>query len=188
VGHGRAPGVQDRGHTDPGAQTPGICGDGHQGLRGRLEQDVVDDGLVLVGDVGDLGRHGEDHVIVGHWEKLGLPRLQPRLGRRALTPGAVAVTAGVVGDADVIAVLAALDVAAELGGAAGLDRRHDLQLAQADMAGMSLSQAAPCAWKTSATSRAGRNGPVRRHAGGGLSPSRSSGLAIPSRLLAATWV
>ena len=48
----------------------------------------------------------------------------------------MAVTAGVVGDPDVAAVLAALDMAAELRRAAGLDRRHDHQLAQADVAGV----------------------------------------------------
>ena len=34
------------------------------------------------------------------------------------------------------AVLAALDVSAEGGGAAGLDGRHDLELGEADVAGM----------------------------------------------------
>ena len=34
------------------------------------------------------------------------------------------------------AVLAALDMSAEGGGAAGLDRRHDLELAEAEVAGM----------------------------------------------------
>ena len=46
------------------------------------------------------------------------------------------VTAAVVGDAAVAAVLAALDVAAEGGGATGLDRRHDLELLQAQLSGM----------------------------------------------------
>ena len=49
-------------------------------------------------------------------------------------------------------------------------------------------QAGPWVRKMSATSRTGRNGPARRHAGGGLNPSRSSGLAIPSKVFAATWV
>ena len=49
-------------------------------------------------------------------------------------------------------------------------------------------QAGPLMRKMSATSRAGRNGPARDHAGGGLNPSRSSGLAIPSKVFAATWV
>src|SRR5215210_2176213 len=43
---------------------------------------------------------------------------------------------GVVGDADLATVLAGLDMAAEGSGAAGLDRRHHLELAKAKMAGM----------------------------------------------------
>ena len=44
--------------------------------------------------------------------------------------------AGIVGDADLAAILAALDMAAEGCGAAGLDRRHHLELAETEMAGM----------------------------------------------------
>ena len=51
--------------------------------------------------------------------------------------------AAVIGDAAVAAVLAALDMAAEGGGAAGLDRRHDLELAEADMAGMGRAPSGP---------------------------------------------
>ena len=39
------------------------------------------------------------------------------------------------------AVLAALDVSAERGGATGLDRRHDLELVEAHVTGVGL---APC--------------------------------------------
>jgi len=46
------------------------------------------------------------------------------------------VAAAVVGDAAVTAVLAALDMTAEGGGTAGLDGRHDLELAEAEVAGM----------------------------------------------------
>jgi hypothetical protein len=41
------------------------------------------------------------------------------------------------------AILAALDVAAERCGATGLDRRHDLQLAEADVAGIGLAPRRP---------------------------------------------
>ena len=46
------------------------------------------------------------------------------------------VAAGVVGDAQVGAVLAALDMTAQRHRSAALDRRHDLELAEAHMAGM----------------------------------------------------
>ena len=46
------------------------------------------------------------------------------------------VPARVVGDLNMGAVVAALDVTAKRRSAAGLDRRHDLQLAEADVAGV----------------------------------------------------
>ena len=91
----------------------------------------------------DRGRQGEDDVIVGNRQELGLAVFEPspRGGRLALR--AVAIPAGVVCDALVRAVLAALDVAAERGGATGLDRRHDLQLGEAHVTGVGLSPRRP---------------------------------------------
>ena len=54
------------------------------------------------------------------------------------------------------AVLAALDMPAERRRAAALDRRHHLQLAEAHMAGVGVTPAAPWRRKMSATSSAGR--------------------------------
>ena len=68
-----APGVQHGDEADLGAQVLGIGGDRAQGLGGGAEQDVVDDGLVLVGDRRDLLRHGEDDVEVLDRQELGLP-------------------------------------------------------------------------------------------------------------------
>ena len=62
----RAPGMEDREHTDTGAEVLGIGRDGNHGLGRGLEQDVVDRGLVLVGDVGDFGRQREHDVEVRH--------------------------------------------------------------------------------------------------------------------------
>ena len=53
VGQRRAPGVQHRGHADAGAEVLGIGGDRAQRLGRGREQDVVDHGLVLIGDVRD---------------------------------------------------------------------------------------------------------------------------------------
>ena len=90
-------------------------------------------------DRADRGRQGEDDVIIGNRQQLGFTFGEPLLGGRALTLRAVPIAAGVVGDAFVRAVLAALDVAAERCGAAGLDRRHDLQRTEADVAGVGLA-------------------------------------------------
>ncbi len=43
----------------------------------------------------------------------------------------------------VAAVLTAFDVSAQRGGAAGLDRRHDLELAEADVPGMGCAPGGP---------------------------------------------
>jgi hypothetical protein len=85
----------------------------------------------------DLGRQGEDQVEVPDRQQIGLAGGEPILRRRALALGAMPVAARVVGDPAVAAVLAALDMTAEDGRAAVLDRRHHLELAEAHMPGMS---------------------------------------------------
>src|SRR5271166_6467066 len=70
--------------------------------------------------------------------------------------------AGIVGDPFVRAVLAALNVAAERGGATGLDRRHDLQLVEAHVTGVGLSPRRPMGAKDVGDPRAVTRGP--RHA------------------------
>ena len=54
-----------------------IGGDGQQRLGGGPEQEVVDHGLVLVGDGGDLGRQREDHVEVRHRQQVRLAGGEP---------------------------------------------------------------------------------------------------------------
>ena len=77
------------------------------------------------------------------------------------------IAAGIVGDAFVRAVLAALDVSAERGGATGLDRRHDLQLAEAHVAGVGLAPRRSMSAKDVGDLQAGPRHPavVRRAAG-----------------------
>ena len=136
VGHRRAPRMEHGGDADAGAEMPGIGGDREHGLGGGAEQQVVDHGLVLPGDVGDLGRQREHDMEVADRQQIGFARGEPVPCRRALAFGAMPVATAVVGDAAVAAVLARLDMAAEGRGAAGLDRRHHLQLAEAEMTGM----------------------------------------------------
>src|SRR5260370_42662991 len=110
------------------------------------------------------------------------------------------VTTGVVGDLGMAAVrvLAARDMAAERCRAAVLDRRHHLELAGADMAGIGL---APC-WSVAAQDIRGLQrwtGPdVGRYAGGWSfrlflgflrgCASRSSRLSMPAIMPVATRV
>ncbi|MBB4201131.1 hypothetical protein GGD83_004969 [Rhodoblastus sphagnicola] len=126
--------MQYGGEADAGAEMFGIGGDGRQRLGRRLEQQIVDGGLVLERDLRDRGRHGEDDVEIGNRQQVGFAVLQPSSSGGGLTLRAVPVATGIVGDARVRAILAALDMTAERRGAAMFDRRHHLQLGEADMA------------------------------------------------------
>ena len=123
--HGRAPAVEDGGDTDARTEMPGIRGDGEHGLGCHLEQQIVNLRLVVKGDVGDLGGDCEDHVEVADWQQVGLACGEPLACRCPLALRAVPIAAAVVGDAAVAAVFAALDVAAECGRTASLDRRAE---------------------------------------------------------------
>ena len=69
-------------------------------------------------------RHGEHDVEVRHVEQFRLTVLEPLRPRETLALRAVAVAARVVRDALMAAIAAPLDVTAERGGAATLDRDH----------------------------------------------------------------
>jgi hypothetical protein len=119
------PGVQDGEEADLGPEVLGIGGDGAQGLGCGAEEEAVDPSFVLGGEGGDRVGHGEDDVEVRGVEELGLTVLDPFRPGERLAAGAMAIGARVIPDAGVLAVIAPLDVAAEGGGPAGLDRAHD---------------------------------------------------------------
>ncbi len=131
--HRRTPGMQDQRQTGSGAQMSRISCDGLHRLGGRLEQHGVDDRLVVVGETADRRRQCEHQVVVLHRQQIGLARVEPTPGGAALAGGTVAIAAGVVGDLAVIAGGTTQYMAAERRGAAGLDGRHHLELAEADM-------------------------------------------------------
>src|SRR4029077_21200498 len=66
VGQCRSPGVEYGGEPDAGTEMLGVGRNGDQGLGGGLEQQVIDDRLVLIGDVGDRPRQGEDDMEIGY--------------------------------------------------------------------------------------------------------------------------
>src|SRR5260370_39383528 len=79
------------GEADARAEMLRVGGDGGQRLGGRLEQEIVDGGLILERDGADRGRQGEDDVIVGKRQEVPLA-LGERLARhRALSRPGVAV-------------------------------------------------------------------------------------------------
>ena len=124
------PSVEDREEAELCAEMLGIGGDRAQGFGGGVEQDVVDRSLVVMGHGGDLLRHGEDDVEVGHGEEFGSSVVKPLGTRQRLALWAVAIAARVVADALVAAGIALLDMAAERCGATLLDRRHDATLSR----------------------------------------------------------
>ena len=80
------------------------------------------------------------------------------MSRATLAPGAMPVTARVVGDLLMRAGRTAQYMTTECRTAAGLDRRHHLELAEADVPRMRLTPyLVPWARKISATSRACRD-------------------------------
>ena len=136
VGEGRSPGVQNQGEADIRPQMFWITGNGLQGPGSRAEQDLIDHRLVLVSDVADRRRQGEDQVVVLHRQQVLLACLKPAPGRRRLALGAVPVAAGVVGNLQLPTTLTAQDMAAQFGTATALDGGHHLQLAQAQVSGL----------------------------------------------------
>ncbi len=121
----------------------GVGRDRDQRLGRGLEQEVVDDGLVVERQGADRRRQREADMIIGDRQEFGLALGQPLSGGCPLTLRAVAVATGVVGDARVGAILAALDVSAERRGPAALDRRHDFQLSEADVASVGFAPRRP---------------------------------------------
>src|SRR5262245_34037340 len=157
MGHRRPPGVQDCGDADLGTQVLRVSGNGQHGVRGSLEQEVIDHRLVLVGDGGDLGGQREHDVKVRDLQELGLALFHPRKGLTALALRAVAIATTAVGYHRVraLTVLAARDIAAKRRRAAGL-ALITFNCAWLTCPRLAWSQADPKSRKISATSRAGR--------------------------------
>src|SRR5271168_5073287 len=101
-----------------------VGGDLMQRLRRRPEQDVVDHGLVLERDRGDLVRHREHYVEIGHVEQLCLTVFEPLGAGETLALRTVPITARVVRDTLMTAIAATLDVTAECCGATAFDCVH----------------------------------------------------------------
>ena len=77
---------------------------------------------------------------VWHWQQLGLPIREPLHPGQPLAFGAMAVAAGVVGDAHCTTIVALLDVAPEHRRPARRDGTHDASLDAREMTGMRPSK------------------------------------------------
>lgn len=134
--------MEHSGDADARTEVLAIAGDDEHRLRRRLEQQIIDQRLVLVGDLRDLGGQREHDMEVTHGEQVSFPFGQPCARGSALTLGTMPVAAAVVRDPPMPAVLTCLDMAAKGCGAAVLDRRHHLELVQTQMPGMGV----PVCW------------------------------------------
>jgi hypothetical protein len=105
-----------------------VGSNGQQSLGGDVEQQAIDHGLVLVGDVGDRRGQGEDHMVVLDRQQISLTRLEPAPRGTRLALRAVPVAAGVVGDLNLLAGFATQDMSTERRATALLDGRHHLEL------------------------------------------------------------
>ena len=104
------------------------------------EQDRIDGGLVLEGDLADRRRQREDDMKVRHWQQLGLPLREPLGPCQSLAFRTMAVAARVVGDAGRTTIIALLDMATERRRPARRDGAHDATLDAPEMTGMRLSE------------------------------------------------
>src|SRR5215472_15982631 len=71
---------------------------------------IIDDRLVLIGDVADRSRQRDDDMGIGYAQEFGPAVSQPFLGGGGLALRAMPIAAGVVRDAQVRAGLAAFDM------------------------------------------------------------------------------
>ena len=122
------PGVKDGEEADLGAEMARVGRDRTERVGDGAEEQTVDDGLVLGGDLGDGRGHGEDDVEVLGGQQVCAAPFEPLGAGQRLAGRAVTVAARVVPHAPMAAVVTLLDVAAERGGAALLDGRHHTAL------------------------------------------------------------
>src|SRR5438128_11627366 len=94
---GLAPGVENHGQAELGAEMSAVSRDGGK-CRGRgAEQDRVDGGLVLERNLADQRRQCEDDMKVRHWQQLSLPIREPFCPCQSLALRTVAIAKGGVG-------------------------------------------------------------------------------------------
>ena len=110
---GLPPCMQDGDHAGVGAKMLGIGANYAKGLRRGFKENIVDERLVLESDRRDWRRHGEDDMEIGNGQQFGAAVREPLEARQTLTLGAVPIATGIVGDADIAAILASLDMTAK---------------------------------------------------------------------------
>src|SRR3546814_1721654 len=80
--------VEDGGDTEPGAEWLRVGGDGEHRIGGGLEQQIIDQRRVVIGERGNLGRQREHDVEIADREEISLAGFEPAARGGALAPGA----------------------------------------------------------------------------------------------------
>src|SRR5271169_5799871 len=123
------PGVQHAEETDLGAHVSGIARNFEQGCGASAEQQVVDDLLVLQGEVCQFPGQSENDVHIGGGQQLALTCLQPAVAGIALAFWAMTIATRVVRDDGMSAMGSLITMSAERGGTASFDsQQHFLVL------------------------------------------------------------
>jgi len=120
--------VKNGKETDLSAKMFRVGGNRQQRIGSGTEENVLDDPLVLQGDLGNPLRYGKDDMKISNVKKFGLSVMDPLGARQGLAFWTVTVRTGVVPDALVAAPVTDLDVTAESGGAAHFNRCHHASL------------------------------------------------------------
>ena len=129
IGEMASPGVEHADQAQLSADETRVAGQALSGLRRGLEKQVVGEFLVASREVPQPAGQREGEEKVGHRQKQVLLRGQPFLRVTVLTPGAVAVAAGMVQIARLAAVGALVDLPTQGGCATLLDGPHCLVVA-----------------------------------------------------------
>src|SRR5436190_10484067 len=116
------PCVQNCRDADVGSDVLGIGSNDGEGLGRSFQQQAIDDGLVLIGDPAKRSRQPEHQVEIRYRQELGFARRKPSRCGLLLAFTAVPIATRVICDPSMLTVLASLDVSAELGSSANLDR------------------------------------------------------------------
>lgn len=120
------PGVEDAGDSKFSAE--GFGGKAEQGFGNRAEEDIEDGFFIAEGQGIEFVGQSKDGMEIRNRQKFGFTRGQPLGFDERLTFGAMAVSARVVRVARKTARIALLDVAAQSGGAAGLNGPHHFKM------------------------------------------------------------
>jgi len=126
-----APGVERSEKTDLCSQVLLVRRQLQQSLRSAVEQKIVDPPRIGERQRVEIFGKGEDHMEVRHRQELAATLLQPASLVQSLTLRTMAVPARVVTDFLGSARFTFVNVTAQGGGAANLDRSHCAQLGTA---------------------------------------------------------